>query len=169
MDAALWGFIGTVLGAAVGASASVATTVIASKNAAGLQAQADSLERSERSRAFQRDNLLATQEALQSVGRLVSRAFHHDVMACRSGGVWATTLLPAELDESLGDSNRCLAALMQRIADDSLREQLRQVHSDLTLVTMSASREEADARMTASTVAFDRVMTHLGQVLRSNY
>jgi hypothetical protein len=95
VDAAVWGFIGTILGAVVGASASVATTVIASKNAAAMQSQADSLDRSERSRAFQRDNLLATQEALQSVGRLVSRAFHHDVMACRGGAEWAKTLLPS--------------------------------------------------------------------------
>jgi hypothetical protein len=73
------------------------------------------------------------------------------------------------LDESLGDSNRCLSALIERIADDCLREELRQVHSGLALVTMSGSQEEADGRMTASTFVFDRAMSHLGEVLRSHY
>lgn len=169
MDAAVWGFVGTLAGAALGAAASIATTVAADRNAAALQAQADQLDRSERSRAFQRENLLAVQEALQDLARLTGRAHHEDLVAHRNGAPWGRTLLTAEVDEGLGLAHRRLTALIEWVSDDSLRSELKDLHSEFTWQTMVGSEAEAEARMRGTTDAFDEVMSHLGAVLRAHY
>ena len=62
MEAALWGFLGTIVGAMV----SIATSWINSRNETERQRQANSFERLERARAFQRDNLLNLQKRFRS-------------------------------------------------------------------------------------------------------
>jgi len=169
LDAAVWGFVGTLLGVVVGSAASITTTTMASRNALHLQDRADSLERSERARAFQRDNLLAVQDALQDLARLTGRAHHEDFLAHRESGVWGRSPLSEEVDEGLGLANRRLTALVERVADDELRSKLKAMHSSLTRATMASSREEADARMEATVDEFTGVMARLGEVLRSLY
>lgn len=83
MDAAIWGFIGTVVGTVVGASASILTTFINARNSARLQENADTLQRLERAREFQRTNLLELQEALSQHMRLIGRAHLEDVESFR--------------------------------------------------------------------------------------
>lgn len=67
MEPAIWGFVGTLTGAA----ASIITTVIISRNQVQLQKENDSLERQERARAFQRENLLKIQDILQEALRFM--------------------------------------------------------------------------------------------------
>jgi len=169
MDAAMWGFVGALAGTVVGAVASIATTVIANRHEARLQAQADSLSRSERSRAFQRENLLAVQDALQDLGRLTSRAHLDNLVAHRKGAPWGQTPLSEEVGAGLGLAHRRLSALVERIADDSLRSELKETHSKLTWETMGASKEESESRGRDSDEAYGRAMPHLGTVLRDHY
>lgn len=169
MDAAVWGFVGALAGAVIGATASIATTVISSRNEAKLQSQADSLDRSERSRAFQRENLLAVQDALQDLGRATGRAHHQDVMAHRAGAQWGRTPLDGELDEALGLANRRLSALVERVGDDTLRSELKAVHSQMNQATLAPSQDEADILFRESMDSYEQAMSHLGAVLRSHY
>lgn len=169
MDGAAWGFIGALAGAIVGAFTSIATTVIANRNAAALQTRADSLERKERERTFQRETLLAAQDALQDLARQTSRAHHEDLLAHRRGEPWGKSLLSDEVDECLGLANRRLFALVERIADDALRTELKEVHSKFTRTTMSGSEAEAHAHMQVSVAVFNRAMERLGAVLRTYY
>ena len=64
MNPESWGFIGTLIGAIVGASASILTTKINSKNAIKIQEEIERNTRKERFRNFQRDNILELQETL---------------------------------------------------------------------------------------------------------
>jgi hypothetical protein len=93
VDAALWGF----LGALVGAGTSIATTWVSNRHEATRQRQADSLERVERARAFQRDNLLELQDTLQNAMRFCGRMLHEDQMAFKRGGKWGKALLGDEV------------------------------------------------------------------------
>jgi len=93
VEAALWGF----LGALVGASASIATSWLNSRHEMARQHQADSLERIERARAFQRDNLLELQQLLQGMVRFSARAQLEDERAFRQSGEWGKALLSEEV------------------------------------------------------------------------
>lgn len=169
MDATAWGFLGALLGAIIGAAASIATTVISTRNAARLQAQADALDRQERSRAFQRENLLSVQDALQTLGRACGQAQYLDVLAHRQGAEWGRGPLGDDINDALGLAHRHLSALVERVADDALRADLKETHWLFTLQTMAASEVEAESRMRAATEAYEHVMSNLGAVLRSNY
>jgi hypothetical protein len=169
MDGAAWGFVGALAGAAIGAGASIATTVVSSRNARQLQLQADQLERSERARAFQRDNLLAVQEAMQDVARVAGRTYYEDLANHRAGAKWGSSLVSDELNEATLVANRRLSALVERIHDDSLREEVRSVHSEFTWVGMASSEAEAERRHNAAGSMFADAMRHLGEVLRAQY
>jgi len=169
VDGAVWGVIGTLVGAAVGALASIATTVIANRNMARLQVQADSLERTERFRAFQRKTLLAVQDALQSVARHARRAHHETLLAHRRGAPWGEVLLSEDVDEEARLANGRLSSLIERVADDSLRSELIEVHSALTRSILCRSKEEADALVNDAADRVVAVMSKLGETLRSYY
>ena len=165
MDSAAWGFIGTIVGAAV----SVATTWLASRSAAHLQEKADSQQRAERARAFQRETLLALQETLQHAMRALGRAVHEDYMAERKGATWGATLLPEELSEELRVTNTRVWALTERVADDGLRAALSAFQLKLAWPAFAASRGEAESKMNELVGLYRDVMTQLGHVLRATY
>ena len=79
MEPVTWGFLGTIVGTIVGASASIITTLITGRYSIKLQKDAISHERNERAREFQRNNLLELQNVLSSHMRLVTRAHLEDI------------------------------------------------------------------------------------------
>jgi hypothetical protein len=74
MESAIWGLIGTV----VGALASIGTTWLTTISSSKLQKEKAQEDRLERANAFQRETLLELQEALHDTLRLVSRAYIQD-------------------------------------------------------------------------------------------
>jgi hypothetical protein len=76
MDAAAWGFIGTLFGALVGASASIGINIITS-HAATLQSTASKEAREEQRRVFQRETLLQLQDEFHRYMRLMMRTHIH--------------------------------------------------------------------------------------------
>lgn len=169
MDATTWGFIGTVIGAIVGASASVLTTTINSRSAFNLHKVGDELDRAERSRAFQRETLLNVQETVQDLMRLMARAHFADKVAFRENGEWRQNMLGNELDESLLLANRKMTAFVERIADDSLREALIDLHGQITQVYQSDSLRDAEIAFRRVGPNFVAVMRRLGGALRATY
>jgi len=170
MEAATWGFIGTVLGAVVGASASILTTLISGRNSARLQEKADTLQRLERAREFQRNNLLELQDSLSQQMRMIGRAHLEDVEYFRkSGSGERSNLLSVELDQELMLSSRRVAILTERIYDDSLRDNLKELRQNMTNVLMAKSKNESREMLQQASDRFEQFMEQLGVVLRSNY
>lgn len=169
MEAASWGFIGTLVGAVVGASASVITTTINSRNAVRLHRMNSELERDERARAFQRETLLSTQEVIQDLMRLMARAHIADTEAFRQSGQWGRNMLEEDLNEASLLANRKMTALVERVSDDSLRNMLKALHGDVSNVGQSRSREEAEFAFNAVAPSFEAVMIQLGTKLRTFY
>lgn len=165
MDSAIWGVIGTVVGAAV----SLATTALASKSAVRLQESADSQQRAERARAFQRETLLALQDTLQQAMRALSRAVHEDYLAERRGATWGSTLLPEPLSEELRATNTRVWALTERVAHDDLRAALSAFQSELAWPAFAASRVEAETKLNQLVGMYRELMSQLGKVLRATY
>lgn len=169
MDAAVWGFIGTLAGAIVGAGASIVTVVLTSRNAMQLQRESDTLERQERARAFQRDNLLQVQDVLQDALRLMGRAHLEDLREFRRSGTWGKSYLSDEVNEDIRLANRRMSALVERIADDSLRSELKAIHEQISRTLLATSDIEAEKLVNDAAVAANRVMGCLGEVLRNHY
>tara|TARA_Y100000780_G_C13673711_1_gene413385 strand:- start:287 stop:802 length:516 start_codon:yes stop_codon:yes gene_type:complete len=165
MEAALWGLLGTI----VGAAASIATTVIASKNAASLQFAAASHEREEQARAFQRDTLIELQDAVHDELRAITLLYMADEVAYRETGTWGRKMLGEELNNQVRLAGRRTLLLSERISDENLRDHLKCLRSLLTEVQMAREAALAESTHIAAMSMGISVMEHIGTVLRSLY
>lgn len=170
MEPVTWGFIGTLAGAIVGASASIATTYITTRNSRLLQEGAASLERSERAREFQRNNLIELQDTLCSGMRLIGQCHLEDVESYRTdGNEGRSPMLSEELNQELMISSRKLAILTERIADQSLRERINILRAEMTGVQRAKTEEESFFALKTASDKFEKTMENLGVVLRGSY
>jgi len=162
---ALWGFLGTI----VGAGASIATSWISNRNEITRQQQADSLERIERARAFQRENLLEVQHTIHDMMRFYNRMQHEDSIAFRQSGEWGKVQLSEEVNEGSRATNEKLAVLTVRISDDEVRDALKSFVTRIVKHHVAKTEEEADAIIMDATDAFIPLMELIGKTLRSLY
>ena len=165
MGEALWGFLGTLVGAGV----SIATQLLALRHASSSQQHADNLQRAERARAFQRETLLAIQDTLQEGMRSAAMMVHHDILAEKRGSPWGTTRSPNDISEQLRLANARLTALVERVADDGLRATLKHLHGQMNEPPMATSRPEAETLLSRASQGSERAMAHLGAILRTYY
>ena len=165
MESAAWGLIGT----AVGALASIGTTWLANRSSEPLHRQRASEDRIERASAFQRQTLLDLQEALHDALRLVTRGHMADIMSVRTGGVWGKNLLGADLDEQIRLAQRKVAILIERIADDRLRVQVKDLTVYANQVLNSATELESTATLERTYTSAEAVLQSVGVALRSHY
>jgi hypothetical protein len=165
MEAALWGLLGTIAGAA----ASIATTVIASRNAARLQSTAAAIEREEKARVFQRETLIELQDALHDELRAVALVYMADEAAYRESGAWGRRLLGEELNNRVHVAGRRTLLLSERVADDDLRGHIKSLRARLTELQMARDVAVAERAHEVAMSMGISVMEHIGQVLRSLY
>ncbi|WP_156873769.1 hypothetical protein [Perlucidibaca piscinae] len=165
MDAAIWGLLGTI----VGALASIATSWIGGRHAFGLQRQVASEEQKERHRAFQRETLIKLQEALHDSLRMMTRAHLEDAASFKTSGNSQTSILSEDVNEGVRVAGRRLIILIQRVANDDLRSDLKAIAENMARVVMAKSQREADAALADVYQAGERVMEHIGAVLRGYY
>ena len=165
MDAAIWGLLGTI----VGALASIGTTWISGRHAFSLQRQAASEEQTERHRAFQRETLIQLQEALHDSLRMMTRAHIEDTTSFKKSGDWGRSCLSEEVNEGARVATRRVSILIQRVANDALRSDLKRVTDVMGHVLMAKSQSEADAALARAYQTGDSVMEHIGTILRSLY
>lgn len=165
MDAATWGFIGTI----VGAAASIATVWISNAHAASLQRSASERERDERRRAFQRETLLNLQDALHDELRIVTRVYISDKKAHAKKGTWGSQLLDDELNEATLTTSRKVAILLDRVADEGLRLKIKELRTAITSITLARSAESAAASHLGLMEKAPMVMEQIGISLRAQY
>jgi hypothetical protein len=169
MDPAIYGFIGTLVGAIVGASASIGTTFISSWNSSQLQMRSDDLQRIERARTFQRDTLLKIQESIQDAMRNAGAMHRHDSMDYRKNGSWQKSLLGEELDQKVFNTQRELSLLTERVSSDELRYDIRIFRIELSNCCFTRSEEEGASRLKKARESWYPLIEHIGKVLREYY
>lgn len=165
MDAAIWGLLGTI----VGALASIGTTWIAGRHAFGLQRESATLERAERFRAFQRETLIQLQDAMHDSLRLTTRAHIEDTAAFRRTGEWGKPVLSEEVNEGVLVAARRLTILIERVADDDLRAEIKNVNDAMNRVLMARTQVEADNALSHAYQTGGTALEHIGPVLRALY
>ena len=166
---ATWGAIGALIGTVVGAAASVVTAYIATRHAASLQAADDQASRRDQGRAFQRETLLALQEALSDLLRLETRCHLGDRHAFRSSGIWGENAVGETLSEENRLARRWAMILKERVADDALRVALDGFCGQLTQVSLVDSEAEAVTLFERNMRQATPMMEHIGRTLRAQY
>lgn len=165
MEAAIWGFLGTI----VGAAASIATSWMAFRSESHRHQQTDAFDRVERARAFQRDNLLELQDSIQDMMRCLGQMWQIDERAARESGVWAKVFLPEDLNEAQRATNARVLALTERVADDALRVQLKDLRGLVNDYVVAKSQNDASKKMLDASRAYDPVMERIGALVRTLY
>jgi len=170
LEPVTWGFIGTIVGTVAGASASILTTVIAERNRRSIRRDEAANARAERAREFQSSNLLKVQDVLSNTIRLVARAhledMHHYKNEQSEPGF---AMLSEDLDNEIRLSNKELSILSERIADDSLRENIKLLQAKMTAVLFADSPVESEIALKDLSYAFDESMAKIGIVLRNTF
>ncbi len=165
MDAAIWG----LLGAIVGALASISATWLSILSSYRLQREKDQSERIERARSFQRETLVDLQEAIHDALRTINRAHMEDLNAHRAGKPWGTNLLPEELDEGVRLTLRRVLILVERVADDEVRQQVKGLMGNLWATLLANSLSESQNHFRKVFKDSTPVLERIGTVLRQNY
>ncbi len=166
MNAAIWGLIGTLVGA--GVSLTVSFISVWKENV--LQEKRYQFEREEKARAFQRENLLLVQDLIQKSMRLMCRVHLSDLDSFKRTGVWGKSLLSEELDEEVASNHRELAIITERISNDGLRKEIKELRGQISLSILSSnSDKEAEANQDKATDQFLKLMENIGKELRKNY
>lgn len=164
MEAATWGFIGTI----VGAIASIATTAITNWSSYNLKNKSIKHEKEALANTFQREVILELQVELLEYIRTCSQIYKCDRDYFEKNNCWGRSI-PDELDEL----NRCLSAktfiLTQRVSHDELRNNLMLLKSNCTKFLLAQDQYEANVYYASYSGDYDKVNKLLGQVLRSTY
>ncbi len=169
MEPESWGFIGTIVGAVVGASASIITTKINSANAIRVQEKIEYNMRTERFREFQRNNLLELQDKLSIAVRLANKAYLEDLKKYDLTKEWRESLLSHELDEGIANSFREISIITERIDDNQLRGEIISFKDAMSIFLLEENYELTEQRQIDLNNKFQNVMPKLGKVLRENY
>nr|WP_319510831.1 hypothetical protein [uncultured Draconibacterium sp.] len=169
MNPESWGFIGTLVGAIVGASVSILTTRINNKNAIQIQKDIDRNARKEKFREFQRNNFLELQEKLSYAMRLVTKAYFEDLENYRKSNNWKSSFLSPELDEEIGNCFRELSIKTERIDEKEIREEIINLRKMMTDLLMERTYEIVEQKLKILSDTFAQVMPKLGKALRENY
>lgn len=165
MDAALWGLIGTV----VGALSSIVTTWLSAKSGSAQQEARASTERLHKAMEFQRVTVLELQEALHDALRLLTRAYLEDVASSRAGKPWSEAMLGEQLNEDLRLSFRRVSILVERVSNDSLRQEVKTLMTIAQLALHARSEKDAEFELTRCQNEALRVLELLGYALRATY
>jgi hypothetical protein len=170
VDAAVWGFIGVVVGGIVAGG----LTLLGDKFRADRDAKLDSAKRQDdrliHLDEIQRLNLLELQVALADWMAAEDKFGYHDLMSLRKHG--GVDQGPAELREELRTTGRRLSYLTERVKDDQLRQSVLelQIRSARRAAELNADKgiAEADVLRTldAQGGAYAAVSTRIGEVLR---
>src|SRR5690606_15398929 len=122
-----WGFIGTLIGTVVGASASIFTTYINAKNSSKIQKEIQNYTRNEKFRNFQRSNYLKLQDTIPRSIRLITLLHFEDLKNYKRTGEWQKTLLNSENDHNLMIAIRHLSIQTERVENETLRKKLKKL------------------------------------------
>lgn len=165
MEPALWGLIGTL----VGAITSIATTYFQSRHTQTLQKASTQEERAERHRSFQRETLVDLQDTLHKLHRVAARGYFADLKSFRDTGEWASGLWDDELSESHRLHLSQVMLLTSRISNDELRTRVKESTELLTMVALARTKERAESLFSQVNVEGPQVLGRIGNELRLQY
>lgn len=116
---------------------------------------------------FQRETLLALQEAAQKLARASGRAQHLDLMASRQNGRWGRQLLPPDLDDELLTTQTQTNLLASRVRDEAVRTLAQQFKTAAVDLISARSEAEAIDMLRHAIDVHTQLNGRIGEVIRS--
>lgn len=163
MEAALWGFAGTIIGASV----SILTTYLNNRNAFEVQKEAEKNRITAAKSEFQRNNCIELQNLFNDACRYTSLLIFQWES---SNSNYHQTPDYKENEEKLRAATRNLIIHTQRIEDDEFREFLNKGRSKLQSALNSIEPKDANSIMIDFYNNFHaQINERLGIEIRSNY
>ena len=155
-----------LLGALVGAGASILTTKLMNDNERELRKQEDERTRKTRSDDFQRENYLQLQDVISECSRNVGSMYFWRKASCQDDGLgnWS---YPQDLDE---ESLR-LGALVSKLASRSLCDEVRELSqtyvSAKNNVLLALGTDERESDLAEFLEVRDKLTEAVGRELRA--
>jgi len=122
MDAAVWGFIGVIIGGVITGSITVVAEILRIRGEASLDGAKRKDDRQLGRDNFQREQLLALQDAVNDLTAASVAGYDHYQTAFRATGKWGAVLLPEALNRAEGVAVLQVATLRSRLADKTVRD-----------------------------------------------
>jgi hypothetical protein len=162
MDAALWGFLGTL----VGAAASFLATYLSAKYAAKSQGEAAANERAIREQLLQRETLIEFQNELINLLRANAAIFMDYMRQAQQGMVWSQLVASVETDEAVRRAFAQVSVLTSRITTDTIRSEVGKVRDLLNKALDANDHVEADRRHRTAMLAGIELIKKVGEEIR---
>lgn len=162
MENAIWGLIGTL----VGALTSILTTYLNSKNSMKIQNEQTKSKREEKQSDFQKSNLLKLQELLYNNIRLLTKVYLEDLENYKQNKNWIDSRITKDLDTSVGDSVREIWIYIERTEDTELRNTAKEYANNFSKTLLAKEKNQADFKYMNMMNNFTPLMEQLGEVLR---
>lgn len=121
----------------------------------------------ERRADFQRETLLALQDAAQDLVRATGAIAHHDTMEHRKTGEWGKQLVGEELNQKCFMAMRQTLILNVRVRDERVRTLVETLRGSSSGAVRSRSKDDCDSALQAMTPVFDEFNKRIGTLLRS--
>lgn len=121
----------------------------------------------ERRDAFQRQTLLALQEALMDLARTEGSMQTHDVRAFRETNQWHKNRYGEELSEQNRIANALISKLVVRVRDDRVRQQVQLFRDNAFRVFSSSSLSESEQALTKMGAELEAANQRIGEILRT--
>lgn len=115
---------------------------------------------------FQRETLLALQNASQKLIRNAGAALVADTLAFRAGGSWRAQKLPDDLDSDILRQMTETLLLASRIRNDDVRDLADRLRRHVGEITFASDQNHAENRMAAATETHSQLIARIGQILR---
>lgn len=162
MDAALWGFLGTL----VGAAASFLATYFSAKYAAKSQGEAAAKERAVREQLLQRETLIELQNELNNLLRANALIFMDDMKQALEGQPWPELVANVEAGEAARRAFSQVSVLNSRVTNDTVRIEVGKVRDLLNIALNAHDRNDAERRHKAAMLAGIDVIEKIGEEIR---
>ena len=115
---------------------------------------------------FQRETLLALQDASQKLLRNTGASLHQDVVAHRTTGTWQRQQLPDDLSNDRLRLTTETMLLASRVRDDEVRALADRLRTQTAVVGLSSGENEAESRMMAAADTQGALIQRIGEIVR---
>jgi hypothetical protein len=163
------GFAGVIIGAAITGGVAIGGEILRGRQ----ESNQDSTERADNrllaSDQFQRESLLALQDAAADLARACGRLHHHDLTEFRRTGTWGGSTVGEELGEAARLGARAVSLYRSRIADAETRDLEAALASGYGRLVAAKDQPAGDAADAAVAHATDQLITRTGELIRSTF
>ena len=118
-------------------------------------------------RTFQRETLLALQDAVMDLARATTAVVHQDEMEFRKTGKWQKQLLDEKLNQDQLLASQRVSTLSVRVRDPLVREMAERIRNYAAQATVGPTREDSLSGRMKMSDEFGKLQPRIGEILRT--